>query len=219
VPAELLKKVAITGIPLLMNETLWSIGNTLVNNSYSARGLPVVASVNILGTAWQLFAVIMFSMGAAVSILVGQKLGAGDIDGAKAINVKLLFTAFVLHIGVGLLLIGAAPFIPLLYKTEPGVRALATHLLMVAGLSLPVHTLIHCSYFAIRSGGKTVVTFLFDCGYMWAVSVPLAFYLCRFTVLPVVAVYAILQFADVGKLGIGLAMLKNGFWAKNIIGA
>lgn len=219
VPADLLKKVAVTGIPLLLNETLWSIGNTLVNNSYSARGLSVVASVNILGTAWQLFAVVMFSMGAAVSILVGQKLGAGDIEGAKEINTKLLFAAFILHIGVGLLLIGAAPFIPLLYKTEPAVRALATQLLMVAGLSLPVHTLIHCSYFAIRSGGKTVVTFLFDCGFMWVVSVPLAFFLCRFTGLPVVAVYAILQFADVGKLAIGLAMLKNGFWAKNIIGA
>jgi len=218
VPAYLLKKVAVTGIPLLLNETLWSIGNTLVNNSYSARGLSVVASVNILGTAWQLFAVVMFSMGAAVSILVGQKLGAGDIEGAKEINTKLLFSAFVLHIGVGLLLIGAAPFIPLLYKTEPAVRTLATHMLMVAGLSLPVHTLIHCSYFAIRSGGKTVITFLFDCGFMWAVSVPLAFFLCRFTGLPVIAVYAILQFADVGKLAIGLAMLKNGFWARNIIG-
>jgi putative MATE family efflux protein len=218
VPADLLKKVAVTGIPLLLNETLWSIGNTLVNNSYSARGLSVVASVNILGTAWQLFAVVMFSMGAAVSILVGQRLGAGDIEGAKAINIKLLFTAFILHIGVGLLLIGAAPFIPLLYKTEPAVRTLATHMLMVAGLSLPVHTLIHCSYFAIRSGGKTVITFLFDCGFMWAVSVPLAFYLCRFTGLPVIVVYTILQFADIGKLGIGLAMLKNGFWAKNIIG-
>ncbi|HWP79412.1 MAG TPA: MATE family efflux transporter [Candidatus Acidoferrum sp.] len=219
VPADLLKKVAVTGIPLLLNEALWSVGNTLINNSYSARGLPVVASVNILGTAWQFFAVVMFSMGAAVSILVGQKLGAGDIEGAKEINLKLLFAAFVLHIGVGLLLIGAAPFIPLLYKTEPAVRTLATHLLVVAGLSLPVHTLIHCAYFAIRSGGKTVVTFLFDCGFMWAVSVPLAFFLCRFTGLPVIAVYAVIQFADVAKLGIGLAMLKNGFWANNIIGA
>ncbi len=218
VPPELLKKVAITGTPLLFNELLWSVGNTLINNSYSARGLQVVASVNILGTTWQFFAVVMFSMGAAVSILVGQKLGAGDIEGARAINTKLLFAAFVLHLGVGAMLIGVAPYIPLLFKTEPAVRALATRMLMVAGLSLPVHTLIHCSYFAIRSGGKTVITFLFDCGFMWAVSVPLAFFLCRFTSLPVILIYAVLQFADVGKLAIGLAMLKNGFWAKNIIG-
>ncbi len=66
------------------------IGNTLVNNSYSARGLSVVASVNILGTAWQLFAVRHVLNGRCGLNFSRQKLGAGDIEGAKEINTKLL---------------------------------------------------------------------------------------------------------------------------------
>ncbi len=217
VPASLLKKVLITGSPLLANEVLWSIGTTFVNQNYSTRGLTVVAAANITSTAWNLFCVIMFAMGNAVSILVGQQLGAGRIEQAKDTDRKLLFASTVLHVFIGLLIILAAPFIPYLYNTEPEVRALATRLLMVAGASLPIHAFIHCAYFTIRSGGKTVITFFFDCVYTWVVPVPLSFVLCRLTGLPIIAVYAIVQFSDAIKLLIAVPMLKSGFWANNVV--
>ncbi|NCB05274.1 MAG: MATE family efflux transporter [Clostridia bacterium] len=217
VPGWLVKRIVITGFPLFLNEILWSIGSTAVNQSYSTRGLAVVAATNIATTAWQLFCVIMFAMGSAVSILVGQRLGAGDIEGAKDTNRKLLFFSTVLHVAVGLLIIAVAPFIPLLYQTEPAVRKLATELLMIAGASLPIHAFIHAAYFAIRSGGKTLITFLFDSVYMWCVPVVLAFVLCRYTSLGIITIYFIIQFSDVVKLGIGAAMLKSGFWANNVI--
>src|SRR5699024_3139473 len=39
VPLSLVKQIAITGTPLLLNETLWSIGTAAVNMCYSFRGL------------------------------------------------------------------------------------------------------------------------------------------------------------------------------------
>lgn len=217
VPGWLVKRILITGFPLFMNEILWSVGSTAVSQNYSTRGLTVVAASNISSTVWMLFSVIMFSMGSAVSILVGQRLGAGDIEGAKDTNRKLIAFSVVLHIGVGLLIIAAAPLVPLLYKTEPEVRKLAAQFLMVAGASLPIHAFIHAAYFAIRSGGKTLITFLFDSVYMWCVPVVLSFALCRYTSLGILAVYAIVQFSDMVKLFIGAAMLKSGFWANNVI--
>ena len=217
VPAALVKKILIKGSPLLFNEMLWAVGSTAINNSYASRGLTVVAASTIAGTAWQFFAVVMFSMGAAVSILVGQKLGAGDIKGAIDINYKLLFLSFILHLGIGLALIAASPFVPMLYKTEIAVRELATKMLIISGLALPVNAMINCAYFAIRSGGKTVITFLFDCGFMWLVSVPLAFFLCRYTAMPIVWAFFIVRSSEVFKLAIALKMLKSGFWAQNII--
>lgn len=218
VPARLLQKVIVTGLPLLANEVLWSVGTTFVNQNYSTRGLTVVAASNIATTAWQLFCVIMFAMGNAISILVGQKLGAGDIDGAKAMDDKLLFFTTASHVAIGLLIIAAAPFIPYLYNTEPEVRTLATHLLMVQGASLPIHAFLHGAYFTIRSGGKTVVTFFFDSGYTWLLPVPLSFALCRYTALPMVAVYAIVQFSDIVKLFVAVPLLRGGSWAQNLVG-
>ena len=189
----------------------------MVNQSYSTRGLTVVAATNITNTAWNLFCVIMFAMGNAVSILIGQKLGAGEIEEAKRTDNKLLFFTVALHVFIGVLIALCAPFIPLIYNTEPAVRTLTTQLLLVAGAALPLQAFAHVTYFTIRSGGKTFITFLFDCLYTWVVPLPIAFCLCRFTDLPVVWVYFCVQFADIVKVIIGVCLLRSGIWAKNIV--
>ncbi|MBQ2726684.1 MAG: MATE family efflux transporter [Clostridia bacterium] len=217
VPMMLVKKIAITGTPLLLNEVFWSLGTTFINQNYSTRGITVIAATNITTTAWNLFCVIMFAMGTAVSILVGQRLGAGDREGAMDVDRKLLFFTLVSHCIIALLIIASAPFIPLLYNVEPEVQTLATKCLMVAGASLPVHALIHVIYFTVRSGGKTGITFLFDSVYTWVVPAMLSLFLCRFTSLPIIWVYFIIQFSDIIKLAIGIPMIKSGFWANCVI--
>lgn len=217
IDGSLIKRVVRVGVPLMLNELFWSLGSTFLNQNYSTRGLAVVAAMNINTTAWQLFCVIMFAMGNAVSILVGQKLGAGEIEEAKDVDRKLIFFTLVMHLLIAVLVILAAPFIPLLYNVEQEVRDLASQFLVVAGISLPIHAYVHVAYFTIRSGGKTVITFLFDCVYMWCVTCTFAFVLCRLTTLPIIVCYAIVQISDIIKLCIALPMLKSGFWAKNIV--
>lgn len=123
-PGAVVKKILLTGTPLMLNELFWSIGTTMISQSYSTRGLTVVAATNIAGTVWNLFCVIMFAMGNAVSIIIGQQLGAGEIEEAKRTDNKLLFFTVVLHIGVGALIAITAPFIPLIYNTTPRYSAL-----------------------------------------------------------------------------------------------
>lgn len=217
VPGALMKKIAITGTPLLANEVLWSLGMTFINQSYSIRGLSAVAAVNITSTAWNLFCIIMFAMGNAVAILVGQRLGAGDKEGARDVDRKLIFLTIVTHVLMGALLIACSGLIPLMYNVEPAVRETTRRLLIVAGLSLPIHAFIHVTYFTIRSGGKTVITFLFDCVYTWVVPVTVAYTLCHFTDWSIVAVYFCVQFIDVVKVVIGALMLRSDFWANNVV--
>ena len=217
VPGKLIRRVIPTAAPLLVNEILWSLGMTVINQQYSSRGLNAVAALNITGTAWNLFCVIMFAMGSAVSILVGQRLGAGEIEEARDVDRKLIFLTEVIHVIIGAAMILASPYVPRLYNIGPEVQDLTRRLLIVAGLSLPIHSFAHVTYFTIRSGGKTVITFLFDAVYTWAVTVLLAFILCRFTSWPIVTIYACVQFVDVIKIVIGLKMLKSGFWAQNVV--
>ena len=217
VPGNLVRRIVVTGAPLLVNEILWSLGMTFISRNYSLRGITVIAASNIASTVWNLFCVIMFAMGSAVSILVGQRLGAGDREGAIDVDRKLIFFTLASHVAVGILLIAAAPFIPLLYKVEPEVRALATKFLMISGAAAPVHAFIHVVYFTIRSGGKTVITFLFDSVYTWVFPAMISFVLCRFTGLDIVWIYFAVQFIDVVKLFIGVPLLRSGFWANNVI--
>ena len=217
VPRKLVGKIARTGTPLLINEILWSLGMTFINQLYSTRGLNAVAALNITGTAWNLFCVIMFAMGSAVSIMVGQRLGAGLMEEARDVDRKLIFLTEVIHVIIGGAMIIASPYVPLLYNIHEDVRELTRQLLVIAGLSLPLHSFAHVTYFTIRSGGRTIITFLFDAIYTWAVTVLLAFLLTRFTDLTIVQIYFCVQFIDIVKVIIGLLMLRSDFWARNVV--
>lgn len=217
VPGRMVARVARTAAPLLVNEVLWSLGMTFINQFYSSRGLNAVAALNITGTAWNLFCVIMFAMGSAVSIMVGQRLGAGDLEDARDVDRKLIFLTEVIHVLMGIAMIAAAPYVPLLYNVSDEVRDLTGRLLTVAGLALPIHSFAHVTYFTIRSGGRTLITFLFDAVYTWCVTVLLAFCLCRLTDMKILEIYFCVQFIDIIKLVIGLLMLRSDFWARNVV--
>lgn len=83
IPTDELKAIIIKGLPLMMNEVLWAAGMTAVIQCYSVRGLEVVAGLNIATTITNLFNIIYLQLGACISIVVGQYLGAGELEKAK----------------------------------------------------------------------------------------------------------------------------------------
>ncbi len=217
VPLPLVKKITITGMPLLLNETLWSMGTAMINMCYATRGLTAVAATNITGTANNLFSIIMMTMGNAIGIMAGQLLGANDIEGAKDTVRKVIFFSVSCCVVTGGLLVVCAPFIPYIYNTEEAVRQIAAQTLIICGCFQPVHAFVNCAYFTIRSGGKTFITFLFDCAFTWVVCLPIAYSLSHFTALSVVWVFFFVMSADIIKVVIGAFMLKSGIWAKNVV--
>lgn len=110
-----------------------------------------------------------------------------------------------------------APFIPRLYQTSDAVRRLATRLLEIYALCLPLISFCNSAYFILRSGGKTLITFLFDSGYTWLISVPVAWCLVRLTDLPVETIYLLVQLAEIIKCAFGCALLRRGVWMNNIV--
>lgn len=217
IPTDLLFKIIRKGSPLLINEFFWSLGMAMLNQCYSLRGLEVVAATNISSTASNLFNVVFLSMGNAIAIMAGQHLGAGEKEKAKNTVWRLLFLSVVSCIILGLLLVAVAPFIPLLYNTSETVRDTATQLLYVVGALMPFYAFAHGTYFTLRSGGKTLITLVFDCGFTWGLAFPLAFCLSRFTGLPIIPMFLFVQLLDVLKCIIGFALVKKGVWINNIV--
>ena len=217
VPAPLLRSVLVKGLPLLANELLWSGSMAVLSQCYSLRGLSVVAAMNITTTVTNLFSVVMMAMGNAVAIIVGQQLGSGDLERAKDTDRKLIFFSFCLTILIGAILSLLSPYIPRIYKTEAAVQELAYLLILCAALTMPIDSLAVTGYFTIRSGGKTLITFLFDSAYSWVVTIPLAWCLVHFTNLPIVPLYFIVRFSGIIKSGLGLVLVHKGIWCQNIV--
>lgn len=217
VPVPIAKKIFVKGMPLLVNEALWSAGMATLSQCYSVRGLNVVAGLNIANTVNNLFSVVYIAMGSAVAIIVGQHLGAGHMDEARDTDNKLIVFGMMSCLVMASLMAIASPYFPLLYNTSDAARRQATAIILAQAIFMPQNSFLHTTYFTLRAGGKTVITFFFDCVSLWLISLPVVFLLSRFTGIPAHFIYAAGQMADWGKCILGFVLVKKGVWLQNIV--
>ncbi|MBP5198789.1 MAG: MATE family efflux transporter [Lachnospiraceae bacterium] len=216
VPVNLGSKFLLKSMPLMLNETLWALGNTFMNQCYSFRSLNAVAALNIESTIWNLLGVAFLAMGDAVGIIVGQTLGKGKIDEAKDTARKLIVFTMFCGTLCGIFMIIISPVFPLLYNTNETIRSMATKFIFIYGAFMPLYAFTHGTYFTIRSGGRTGITMIFDSCFVWLISAPLAFILSRFTKIDVVIMLAIVQSLELFKCILGGAMVHSGIWARSL---
>ncbi len=218
IPMQLFSLINRKGLPLLVNEFLWSGSISLIGMGYSLHGLHVVAAYSISSTVSNLFSIAFISIGSAIGILVGKELGADRFREAVDSDRKLI--VFSLFISA---LLGAACFLlggllPTLYRnTTEASRTYATYFIRVTACIMPLHAFANAAYFTLRSGGKTLVTFFFDSVFMWVVSVPCVFLLTRVAGLSVTWVYPITESMVFIKCIVGYVLLKRKIWVHNIV--
>lgn len=217
ISGTLLASIIRKGWPLLLNELLYSIGTTMIIQCYSMRGLSAIAAVNISSTLSNLFKVVFFASGNAIAIIVGNLLGAGRMEEARETDYKMIFTSVVMCGLIGMALFIVAPLFPAMYNTTDEVRELATVFLRITAIIMPVMSFNHCCYFTLRSGGKTIITFIFDSMFIWVVLLPPTFAVAKLTALSVVFMYAMVQGLELIKSVLGFILVKGGSWISNIV--
>ena len=214
---ELIRQIIIKGLPLMINESLWAAGIAVLNQCYSIRGLDVVSATNITQTFFNVFSVAFMAVGVAIGIILGQLLGANKMQEAQNTARRLIAFSLIISLFVAAAFFICARFIPNFYNTTDAIKHTATGLMSVCALAMPLDAVANACYFTLRSGGKTLITFLFDSCFVWLINVPSAFILSRYTALPILALYAICQFESLLKDILGLIFVKKGVWVRNIV--
>ena len=217
IPGSLLKTITLKGLPLLVNEFLWASGMAMMNQCYSTCGLDVVPAQNIASTMFNLASVAFLSLGNSVGIIMGQMLGAGhEKEEVRAANRQLITVAVLSGVAFGGLMGAFSGTFPTLYNTDGGVRLLATRMILISAFMMPFNSYTNAAYFTLRSGGKTMVTFLFDSCFMWAVCVPLAWVFSRIVPIGILPLYMLCQGTDLIKCVLGWLMVRKGGWIQNL---
>ena len=211
---EIFKK----GMPLMLNEALWASGIATVNGFYAQRGIDVVAANNISQTFFNVFSVAFMAIGMAVGIILGHDLGAGkQKQEIKDTAFKLIAFSVFVSVVVAIIYAVCAIFIPKVYNISDNAKHVATALMQITALAMPIDAFAHSSYFTLRSGGKVIITLIFDSFFVWFVSVTSAALLIYFTSLDILWVYFIVQMLNIIKCVLGYIFVKQGSWIKNII--
>lgn len=218
IPKKLALAILAKTLPLMANEVVWATGMAAINKFYSERGIEVVAANNVLQTFFNVFSVAYMAVGMSLGILLGQMLGETTekkpvMDYCK----KLITTSVLVNTFMGFVFFAFSYFIPSLYNYPRNVQNTAAALMQVCAVMMPFEALSHACYFTLRSGGKTLITFLFDSGYVWVVNVVVAMVLIRFTALDIITVYIIVQIVNAIRCALGIIFIKRGSWIRNIV--
>ena len=216
IPRDICRAMLLKSIPIFFNEFLWSASLAALTQCYSTRGLDVVAGINISNVLCNLLNVVFVALGHSVGILIGHTLGAGEFERAKKESFILTRFTALICLGLTALLILFSGLFPKAYNASEEVRGLATRFIIITAFFFPVQGILNSLYFTLRSGGKTLVTFVFDSVFSWSVTMPLALALCFWTELDIIVIYSIIQATDIIKIIIGAAMIKKGIWVSNL---
>lgn len=216
VPKETALKIIKKSLPIFFNEFLWAGSMAAMTQCYSVRGLDIVAGLNIANALCNMLNVVFIALGNAVGILIGQTLGASKYKEAKSEAFKLMWFTGGVSLILTIILTAISGVFPDFYKTTAEIKIHATYFIIITSLFFPLQGFLNALYFTLRAGGKTMITFLFDSVFSWTVAVPTAFVLCKFTALPILAIFAIVQAADIIKVSVGYMLIKKGVWISNL---
>lgn len=218
VPVRLFKDISYKGLPLMLNEFLWSVAISLLSMSYSLHGIKIVAAVSIANTVGNLFNIAFMNLGAATGIIIGKMLGANELDEAYESSAKLIAFSVFVSLVVGFLMFSTSGFVTQLYNTDDVTKKYAAYFICCSALLSPAVSIANSSYFILRSGGRMLITILFDCVYEMCLTVPVAFSLYYIFKLSISVIYPIVISLDIIKAAFGIVLVRKKIWVKNLVG-
>lgn len=210
------RSMMVKAFPLTVNEILFSLGQTIVFTSYMRVSEHLVAAISVADTVVNIAFIIFSGLSSAVAILIGNRLGAGELKEAKENATKLVVFGVLVGLSISIILFIAAAFIPGIFKFEEDINQTITTILRIRSLMLPIYVINVCCFFTLRAGGDTLSTLIMDSGILWGLQVVLSVLLASFTGLPLTTVYFLVESCEFIKMFVALYFFKKGRWAKNL---
>lgn len=215
---QLFVKVVKNSIPTTINETAWGAGVAMYNAAYGRMSVTAFAAIQASGTIQNVFILACFSLGDAILILVGEKLGKGQLDEAYSMAKSILKVGIFIGIGAGISLVISSQFIVKLFDFTPLGVKYTTIIIVIYSIMLFVKV-YNASIITgvLRSGGDTTFAMFAETGCVWLVGVPLAFIGALVLQLPVYFVVLLVQIEEVIKFFITSYRFKSRKWVKNLV--
>ncbi|HMQ54656.1 MAG TPA: MATE family efflux transporter, partial [Anaerolineae bacterium] len=206
-----------TALPVVLTEVAWSLGITTYAIIYARISTESIAAVNIVITIERMAFVVFLAMANASAIMIGNRIGAGDIEQAVLYAKRFLILGLLGSIPIGLLEVSAGiPFLRV-YQISETVTDYATILLILAALVLPFKVSALMLFVGVlRSGGDTRFSMFVDGGTIWLVGVPLAWLGAFVLGLPVYWVYLMVVTEELVKVSIALRRFLKGAWIHHL---
>lgn len=207
-----------TVLPVILNDGCWALAFILYSVAYGRLSTQAFAAVQITNTIQNLFLVAVFGIANAASVMVGNKIGAGNSE--DGVNYAWRFSALAWLGGllIGGLMAAASPAVLSLFNVSANVYQSALRIQYVTSLAMAIRVfnIVHIVG-VLRGGGDVNFALIAEGITMWCIGVPLAFIGAFVLHLSVEWVVALVLAEEVAKFTAIMFRLLSKRWIKNVV--
>ncbi|MCY6482915.1 MATE family efflux transporter [Clostridium aestuarii] len=217
ISSTFMKKILIVASPLLLNEFMWAVGETMYSIVYGRIGTDEVAAMTLTYPIQSLSIGFFTGVGSAAGIMIGKKLGADDNEAALKYSRKFIKLGIIGAVTFGVLLVICSNLYVSVFNVSNDLKVKTVKLLIVFSVVLwvKVSNMI-IGGGILRSGGKTKYTLYLDMIGTWGIGVPVGFISAFLLKLPIHWVYFIISMEEFIRFVIGIKLVYSRKWMKNI---
>lgn len=204
-------------LPALGNDIIWGVGFSMYSVVLGHLGNDVVAANSFVTVVRNFGTVLCFGMASAGGILLGNEIGEGKMETARADAGRIMKLTVISGAIGGLLVLLVTPFVLQIADVTDLARHYLKYMLLINTyyiMGAAVNTTLIAGVF--RAGGDSRFGFVCDAISMWGYGVPLGFLAAFVFKLPVMWVYFLLCTDEFVKWPWVLKHYRSGKWLKNI---
>ena len=206
-------------MPALGNDLSWGLAFSMYSVILGHLGNDAVAANSMVVVVRNLSSTFCFAVASAGGILLGNVMGEGKLDKAKAYASQVMRMTVISGLAGAVILMACMPLVlrfaaGSLSKTAMGYLKVMLWINTYYIMGGAVNTSLIAGIF--RAGGDTRFGLICDTIDMWCYAVPLGFFAAFVLKLPVLWVYFLLCTDEFVKWPWVISHYRSGKWAKNI---
>ncbi|MBE5808998.1 MAG: MATE family efflux transporter, partial [Clostridiales bacterium] len=204
-------------LPLLGGALFWGVGFASYTAIIGHLGADATAANSICAVVRDLICCFCNGVGAAAGIIVGNELGAGDLERGKRYGIKLAKIGFAIGFASTFLVLLVTPLTVRHIVLTDQARTYLNGMMLVMAVYMigrSCNTVMINGVFA--AGGDTLFDMYSLAVSMWGIAIPLALLGAFVFHWPVVLVYACTCLDEVGKIPWVLIHFRKYKWVKDL---
>jgi putative MATE family efflux protein len=210
-----IKRAFLLGFPGSIELSTRGLGLMVMSFLVASFGTLTIAAYGVGSTILQVVTIPAMGLSMAVSTLVGQNIGAGNIERANRITRLGTLLGFAILSLVGLVAYLGAPLIVSFFIPEdPAVIAEGAHFIRIMCLAWGCIGIQLCIVSAFRASGNMLIAMVIALVSQWMVQFPLAYVLSKHTTLHADGLWWSFPATNIIVALVSVCWFARGSWKK-----
>ena len=204
-------------LPLMGGSLFWGVGFTSYTAIMGHMGVDAAAANSVAAVVRDLICCACNGIGSAAGIMVGNELGAGQLERGKAYGIRLKNLSFVLGFASTALVLAVTPPVVKMVILTDTARSYLTGMMVIMAVYMIGRCVNTVTINGVLDGGGDTLFDMYSLAVcMWGIAIPLALLGAFVFHWPVLLVYACTCLDEVGKIPWVMIRFRKYKWVRDL---